>query len=477
MGQLLKSLREYADSDHLPMHMPGHKRCMGEIGNPYFIDITEIDGFDDLHHAEGILADAQKRAADLYHAEETHYLVNGSTAGVLAAVSGCTTFGGKLLMARNCHRSAYHAAFLKGLHVEYLYPQSMGSMGINGKILPKDVDNMLQSSPDTEAVLLTSPTYDGIVSDIRQIADCVHGYWIPLIVDEAHGAHFPFSAQFPEDCVSCGADVVIHSLHKTLPALTQTGLIHLNGTLADRERIRKYLTVYQTSSPSYVLMAGLDSCVEWIRTHPEAFDRYVKDLGQLREELRRLKYLELLEVPGMDETKILISLRKTKWNGQKLAEVLRQEFRIEPEMACSTYVCMITTVADTKESLERLKEALCRIDGRFTGEESAGRREAEKLHSDEVLRTESVCTFQEAEESEKEWIYIADSCGRISGDFVTVYPPGIPLLAPGELITAEVIDRLCQYEKDRLEIHGIRDGSIKTVREDGKISGRRGNCI
>ena len=271
--------------------------------------------------------------------------------------------------------------------------------------------------------------------------------------------------------------MVIHSLHKTLPALTQTGLIHLNGTLADRERIRKYLTVYQTSSPSYVLMAGLDSCVEWIRTHPESFDRYVKDLGQLREELRRLKYLELLEVPGMDETKILISLRKTKWNGQKLAEVLRQEFRIEPEMACSTYVCMITTVADTKESLERLKEALCRIDGRFTGEESAGRREAEKLHSDEVLRTESVCTFQEAEESEKEWIFVADSCGRISGDFVTVYPPGIPLLAPGELITAEVIDRLCQYEKDRLEIHGIRDGSIKTVREDGKISGRRGNCI
>lgn len=465
MGQLLKSLREYSDSDYLPMHMPGHKRRMGEIGDPYFIDITEIDGFDNLHHAEGILADAQRRAADLYHAEETHYLINGSTAGILAAVSGCTSFGGKLLMARNCHRSAYHAAFLKGLHVEYLYPQSTGSMGINGRILPEDVENMLRDDPDIEAVLLTSPTYDGIVSDVRRIAGCVHGYGIPLIVDEAHGAHFPFSVHFPEDSVSCGADVVIHSLHKTLPALTQTGLIHLNGTLADRERIRKYLTIYQTSSPSYVLMAGLDNCVEWVKTHLEAFESYAGNLRRLREELRHLEYLELLEVPGMDETKILVSLQKTGWNGQKLAGVLRQEFHIEPEMACSTYVCMITTVADTKEDLERLKEALFRIDSRFLKEGSIKRPEAKALLSDEVVRTERVCTFQEAEETEKEWIAVIDSCGRVSGDFVTVYPPGIPFLAPGERINGEVVGRLCRYGQDGLEIHGIRDGKIKTVKE------------
>ena len=477
MSQLLRSLREYADSDHLPMHMPGHKRRMGEIGDPYFIDITEIDGFDDLHHAEGILADAQKRAADLYHSEETHYLINGSTAGVLAAVSGCTSFGGKLLMARNCHRSAYHAAFLKGLHVEYLYPQSMGSMGINGRILSEDVENMLQSTPGIQAVLITSPTYDGVVSDIRQIARCVHQYGIPLIVDEAHGAHFPFSVHFPEDSVSCGADIVIHSLHKTLPALTQTGLIHLNGTLADREKIRKYLTIYQTSSPSYVLMAGLDSCVEWTRTHPEAFERYVENLHRLRDELHGMENLELLEVPGMDETKILISLRKTGWNGQKLAETLRKEFCIEPEMACSTYVCMITTVADTKESFGRLKEALFAIDGRFSKEGSGMSLEEKSFFSDEVIRTEGVCTFQEAEESEKEWVCVGDSCGKISGDFVTVYPPGIPLLAPGEKITREIVDRLYQYEKDRLEIHGMTGGKIMTVREDEKNNGRSGNRI
>lgn len=475
MSYLLKSLKEYADSDYLPMHMPGHKRCMGEIGDPYFIDITEIDGFDNLYHAEGILADAQKRASVLYHAEETHYLVNGSTSGVLAAVSGCTSFGGKILMARNCHHSAYHAAFLKGLHVQYLYPHPLGLLGINGRILPEDVENALQKSSDIEAVLITSPTYDGIVSDVREIADCVHKYQIPLIVDEAHGAHFPFSESFPEDSISCKADVVIHSLHKTLPALTQSGLIHLNGEFADRERIRKYLSVYQTSSPSYVLMAGLDSCVEWIKTNPEIFEKYMENLHKFRNRLHRLRCLMLLEVLGMDESKILISLQKTEWNGQGLARVLRNEFHIEPEMVCSTYVCLITTVADTEMSFERLEKALFETDDRIY--KMGSRAKNEKSFSDTVIKTDSVCTFQEAEEAEKESIILKDSCGRISGDFVSLYPPGVPLLAPGEIITVEIIDRLHRYEKDGLEIHGIKDGKIRTIRKGKTDYGRFGNRI
>lgn len=459
------------------MHMPGHKRRMAGIGDPYFIDITEIDGFDDLHHAEGILADAQDRAAVLYGSEETHYLVNGSTAGVLAAVSGCTSFGGRILMARNCHKSAYHAAYLKGLKVRYIYPRLTGSMGINGRILPKDVENLLREDPDMEAVLLTSPTYDGIVSDIRRIAECAHRYRVPLIVDEAHGAHLPFSSYFPEDSVSCGADVVIHSLHKTLPALTQSGLIHLNGTLADRERIRKYLAVYQTSSPSYVLMAGLDECVEWVRTHPEAFEKYTDDLRRLRDGLGSLKCLELLSVPEMDETKLLISVRRTGWSGQRLAEVLRTEFRIEPEMACGTYICMITTVMDTQESLERLKKALFTIDRRILEEGVRGPSAGQRVISDEVLRTESVCTFQEAEEAEKEWMPVADAVRRVSGDFVMLYPPGIPLLAPGERITEEIADRLCRYEKDGLWIRGIQNGRIRIIREKGEEHGRYSDRI
>lgn len=464
MGKLLKKLKDYADSDYLSMHMPGHKRCMGEIGNPYFIDITEIDGFDNLHQAEGILLEAQERAASLYGSEETHYLVNGSTAGILSAISGCTSFGGNILLARNSHKSAYHAACLRGLHVRYIYPQSDEMMGINGVILPSDVEKSLRDHPELQAVMITSPTYDGVVSDVKAIAGIVHRYGISLIVDEAHGAHFPFSGHFPEDSISCGADVVIHSLHKTLPSLTQTALIHLNGNLADRKKIRNFLSVYQSSSPSYVLMASLDNCVEWVSSHPYVFESFCKELQRVRKELRLLRSLKLLEIPGMDPCKILISVRNTGINGRELQNILRREFHVELEMACDSYVCAITTVADTKESFSRLLRALQEVDNRISGKKdffSSGSRTG----SDEVLPAVSVCTMLEAEENEKESCLLEQSEGRISGGFVTLYPPGIPILAPGEKISKEILNRLLLYERDGFEVQGIENHhSVQVLR-------------
>lgn len=463
MSELLKKLKEYADSDYLPMHMPGHKRRMGEIGNPFFIDITEIEGFDNLHHAKGILLEAQKRAASLYHSEETHYLINGSTAGILSAVSGCTSFGGKILLARNSHKSAYHAVFLRGLQMNCIYPQSAGKMGINGVILPEDVDRALQKDPDTQAVMITSPTYDGVVSDIKKIAEIVHSYGIPLIVDEAHGAHFPFSSYFPEDSVSCGADVVIHSLHKTLPTLTQTALIHLNGFRIDREKIRKFLTIYQSSSPSYVLMASLDNCVEWIGEHGADFDRFCEQLQFLRNGLRKMKRLKLLEIPGMDESKILVSVQRTGINGHELDFILREEYHIELEMACSSYVCAITSVGDTKESLDRLLKAFLNVDERLT---DAKEPQNIECSTDEALPAERVYTMLEAEECEKELCFLRDSCGRISGDFVALYPPGIPILAPGERVSREIAERLSTYVKEGFEVHGVKDNKIQVLKRE-----------
>ncbi len=460
MSELLKLLKTYADSDYLPMHMPGHKRCMRGIGDPYKIDFTEIEGLDDLHHAEGILLYAQGRAAKMYQSEETHYLVNGSTAGILSAVAGCTTFGGTLLMARNSHKSVYHGALLKGLQTVYLYPQSMSSLGINGVILPEDVDLALRSNPEIQAVVITSPTYDGVVSDVEEIARITHSYGVPLIVDEAHGAHFPFSDRFPKDSVSCGADVVIHSLHKTLPALTQSALIHLNGPLIDRERIRKYLAVYQTSSPSYVLMAGIDECMEWVRTHVQAFEDFFEELMKFRTELRKMKSLELLKIPGMDLSRILLSVRHTGIHGTELAAFLREEHHIETEMACGTYVCAITTVMDTKRSLERFCHALFQADSRLC------RRTDTENFTDEVIRTKSVYTLLQAEEAKKEPVLLKDACKRISGTFVMLYPPGIPLLAPGEIITEELLFRIRQYMERELEVRGIYMDRIWAVKEE-----------
>lgn len=463
MSKLYEQLKEYADSDYLPMHMPGHKRRMGDIGNPFFIDITEIEGFDNLHHAEGILKEAQQRAARLYHSDETHYLVNGSTAGILSAVSGCVSFGGKILLARNSHKSAYHAVMLRGLHAEYIYPQFLNEMGINGPVLPVDVKKKLEEHPDIQAVMITSPTYDGIVSDVTAIAEIVHAHGIPLIVDEAHGAHFPFSEHFPKDSISCGADVVIHSLHKTLPSLTQTALIHLNGELIDRGKIRKYLTIYQSSSPSYVLMASLDNCVEWIGFNREVFESFWEILHDCRKRLHCMKVLRLLEVSGMDESKILISVRGAGMSGQRLALILRERYHIEPEMACSSHVCAITSVGDTEESIGRLRDALIRIDRELQVQSLPT---DQIVRSDTVIPTESICTLLDAEEQEKEECLLEESCGRVSGDFVTLYPPGIPILTPGEQISREIIERVQRYLEDGFEVHGVSGGCIQVLKRE-----------
>lgn len=445
------------------MHMPGHKRRMKSPADPYSIDITEIDGFDNLHHAQGILKEAQERAAALYHSQETFYLVNGSTAGILSAVSGCTSFGGRILIARNCHRCVYHAALLKGLRVDYVYPRPAGDMGINGVIFPEDVDKILNMHPDIEAVLVTSPTYDGVVSDIGRIVSVVHSHGLPLIVDEAHGAHFPFSGYFPEDSVSCGADVVIHSLHKTLPSPTQTALIHLNGDLIDRPRIREYLGIYQSSSPSYVLMAGIDDCIEWVSRHPRAFDDFFHVLQKSRGTLEGMEKLKLLEFPGADPSKILVRARGAGMNGYELSQTLRKQYHIEAEMACASYICAIAAVMDTEKELNRFCRALLETDRQLSG--SADSTDIPEC-IDQVLPTESVCTIREASERKKTACLLADAAGEISGVFVSLYPPGIPLLVPGEAITREIADKITWYVENGFEIQGMEDGTIEVLKEN-----------
>lgn len=230
---LLKRLKEYGDSDFYPFHMPGHKRqyrdpFLSEFPNPFSIDITEINGFDNLHHPEGILKDSMEWAAEIYGSDKTYYLVNGSSCGILSAISATVDSRGTILMSRNCHKSAFHGVFLNQLNAKYIYPQFISEMGLQGGILAEDVEGLLKKYPDIDAVLVVSPTYDGVVSDIKAIAQVVHRFGVPLIVDEAHGAHFSFGKNngFPVSALDLGADIVIQSLHKTLPSLTQTALLH-----------------------------------------------------------------------------------------------------------------------------------------------------------------------------------------------------------------------------------------------------------
>ena len=366
MEYLYEKLEAYGKSDYYGFHMPGHKRNsdVTRANLPYGIDITEIEGFDNLHHAEEIIREAEVRAASMYHAEETHYLINGSTAGILSAVMGCTKKGGKILMARNCHKSVYNAVFMNQLHPIYIYPE-------NGAINPGEVKRILEENPNVKSVVITSPTYEGVVSDVERIAGIVHEKGIPLIMDEAHGAHFGFHPYFPKNSNTLGADIVIHSLHKTLPSLTQTALLHMNGELANRTDIREYVHMLQSSSPSYILMAGIDECVRFVgERSSDVFDNYVKRLESVRKRISRLSVLKLIETEKYDRSKIVTAVGNhgdediNRFTGKQLYDVLKDKYLLQPEMASGSYVVLMTSPADTDEGMERLVSALEEIERR-----------------------------------------------------------------------------------------------------------------
>lgn len=469
---LLEQLEQYGSSDYYPLHMPGHKRHISHFGDPFAIDITEIDGFDNLHHAQGILLEAQKRAAQLYGAEESFYLVNGSTCGILAAVSAATQRGDTVLMARNCHKAVYHAVFLNGLHAEYLYPEADMERGINGSILPEQVRRALegQEAQRISAVVITSPTYDGVVSDIRRIAAEVHRAGAVLIVDEAHGAHFPMHEYFPETSLACGADLVINSLHKTMPALTQSALLHVQGSRIDRERLRQYLGIYQTSSPSYVLMAAMDRCVGLMQDRgEELFAVFTERLEKMRLELGKMKRLYLvtgkeseLSAFDYDRSKVLISTERCVYSGRELAEILRDEYHLEVEMDAPEYVTAIMTVSDTQEGFDRLTRALLEVDRELTETPKTMRKIKQQGHRwiktlRSLPKNKEVMTIEAAANSEAHAVWLRESAGCISAEFVYLYPPGIPLLVPGEQITQELLEEFSYYRKCGFELQGLAD--------------------
>ncbi len=491
---LEEKLIAYNRSRAYPFHMPGHKRCM-DFPNPYELDITEIEGFDNLHHAQGVLQEAQERAARLYGADHSYYLVNGSTCGILAAISAAVPKGGRVLVARNCHKSVYHALMLREAKPEYVYP-AVTAAGVCGQIAVSAVCDALQQYPDCCAVILTSPTYDGIVSDVAQLAACIHEKGIPLIVDAAHGAHFGFVPQFPESPLQAGADAVIVSIHKTLPSFTQTALLHLRGERILPAHVEEYLDVYETSSPSYVLMAGMDRC---IRIMEEEGSRLLAELSdrldrfdtrmQALQRLRILRREELTpeEAYDFDRSKLLILTDRTGRTGIWLQEQLRKRYGLELEMACSSYALALTSLMDTEEGLRRLGDALCELDAELAAEsditegkvsgpvgEAVGRAGSESGQSaaeEKPLAAylyrapEQVLPIAQAMEADGRKVPPEEAVGAVSRSYVVPYPPGIPALVPGERIDAQTVADILKLRRLGIEVEGL-DGKnrIKIVK-------------
>ena len=581
-------LISYSDAGIYPFHMPGHKRQPSGFIDPYRMDITEIDGFDNLHHAEGILQEAQQRAAELYGARRSFYLVNGSTRGILAAICAAAGRGGRILMARNCHKAVYHALIISGAEADDIYPIITRS-DLQGQITPRQVQDALGSGKEYQAVVITSPTYEGVISDVAGIAAVCHAKGIPLIVDSAHGAHLGLgcggaassarseerkdrgaaeddpagekitsksaaecggksgsrSAEacgtksgraagnaggwggFPAHAVSAGADAVIMSLHKTLPSPTQTALLHLNSDRIAESRIRQYLSVFETSSPSYLLMAGMDACIRMLAEEgEERFARYRERLRSFYRsvgDLRRLHVMRAEDFPreeafAWDDSKILVFSEES---GAQLSRMLLKRYRLQMEMASGRYVLGMTSMMDTEEGFARLSEALHEIDagmcrraeadaagnargrqdvtGNACGKQDAagnarGKRDAAgNAHGGQDV-TGNACGKQDAagdargkrdvtegfvarmyagserrlpirraSELPSAEVDFSEAEGKICAEFIALYPPGIPLIVPGEVISREFLERITLCVRMGLQMESRSDLSSRRI--------------
>lgn len=463
--ELLEQLRGYGESNIYPMHMPGHKQKNNllSMGEPVGIDITEIDGFDNLHNAEGILAQAMARAAKLWGARATRFLVNGSTSGLLIAISALCPKGSEIIVARNCHLSVWHAIELCELSPICSMPSIDRASGVLGSLTPVQLEEAFVKAPHAAAVVVTSPTYEGVVSDITSLAKVAHAHGAWLIVDEAHGAHLGFSDFFPRSAVKCGADIVIQSTHKTLPALTQTALLHLCGDSLPVERIDHFSKIYQTSSPSYLLMASIDQCTHLLeKSRKELFNAYSVRLASFYEKVCSMKYLKLLDKRdcfyGFDRGKLYISTLSSNITGRELYDRLRNEYFIQPEMATASGCLCMTSIADTDEGVERLADALLSIDARLG--------EGAPILPNEYALPLRVCTPALAFERQQNFVSLSEAIGKVSGEFVYAYPPDIPLLTPGELINNELVEAFRLYASNGVRLSSSL-GKLNLAARDG----------
>lgn len=511
-----EELTKYIAEQKYPWHMPGHKRrdCFksdgfwldkkaadrissetmtDRWGQMFAYDFTEAKDLDDMHKPESFIKKCLEELRTVYGTHQTYMLVNGATGGILAAIHACCKQGDYILMARNCHKSVYNGVSLLQLHPEYLLPEITEDTGIFLDIKPEMVRQrincMVQAGKKPAALLLTSPTYEGVLSDITEISRISNQYDIPLIVDAAHGAHLAFMGEnYPLSAVKCGADIVIESAHKTLPSLTQTALLHVMNPKYS-SRLERYLGIFQTSSPSYLFMQSLEKAVCYCQSAKAEFEAYLRHLQEFRKGCQKFKKLILFE-PGQkvyayDIGKLVFQIspssfityqnKKQPLTGMLLLELLAEEYGQICEMAAADYVIAMTSVMDSPQAFDNLFHALQEIDERIVADTSRSSINMDLQADADGIDTESKTDADrsgidyhlfahipelrmlpgEAWNSDSYLLELALAEGFIAGEYVYAYPPGIPVVVPGEVISAEVIKNVHYMLKQQLNVAGV----------------------
>ena len=438
-------ITDYLEKDTVSFHMPGHKgsQLYRRFGYHNFLDhfmdydITEIPGADNLFQTESVIKGVQDHYARLYTCKKSYILINGTSGGNIAAVLASVSRGKQLIMARNCHKSVFNALTLGGIRPVYAYPEMIEEFGISGAVSPSEIQRLIKENPDAQAVLITSPNYYGVCSDIRSIAEIAHRSGKVLIVDEAHGAHLHFSDQLPLSAIQSGADIVINSTHKTLASLTQSAALHYNTDLVDQYILEDKLQCIQSTSPSYVLMTSMDICADLLEKHRDILmEEWIENLNGFYERISKIPGVRTMgKMAGLDWTKINFSLADLGISGSQADAILMEDYNIYIELFTGDLVMAMTGMGNTKTDYERLANALEDISQRQ--QSSQVRINPANSNANALSPPKQAAMFEIP--VEKKRVKLSDSAGMICASSIIPYPPGIPLICPGERIEADAI--------------------------------------
>jgi arginine decarboxylase len=469
---LIDALKACTNRPHTPFYTPGHKRGMGIspiltdlLGKEVFrADLTELAELDNLFTPQSVILAAQELAAEVFGAEKTWFLVNGSTCGIEAAILATCRTGDKIILPRNVHSSVISGLILSGAIPIFIYPAYNSDLDIAHSITPKSVKTALAKHPDAKAVLIVYPSYNGVCGDLPAIAHITHQYNIPLIVDEAHGAHFHFHPDLPTSALTAGADLTVQSIHKTLGAMTQASMLHIQGNRIDIDRVNKALQLVQSTSPSFILLASLDAARQQMAIDGKKLLSQTLELAnKARNEINQIPGLSILQSSDflkLDQTRLTVNVSQLGITGFT-AEDLINEMGVTPEFSSLENLIFIITIGNTESDIQNLIQKLFNL---TQVKSLTSECQPCKNKNDDMVAHFMCISPREAFFANSETLPIEKTPERICAEIICPYPPGIPVLMPGELITKTALEYLQEIQKIGSFITGCADETLQTIK-------------
>jgi len=472
---LLDTLLARAKRKVISFHTPGHKNGRGIDNklasftgrNLFALDVTVFPEVDSLHDPTGPIKKAQALMAEAYGVEHSFFLVNGSSVGNMAMIMSACRPGESIIISRNAHKSTLGGIILSGVWPIWIQPSVDQNLDVLFDATPEQVEKTLKQFPEAKAVFVTSPTYNGIATNLKKIAEICHARGKVLLVDEAHGAHLPFHPDFPMGAIKAGADLAVQSTHKTLSAMSQGSVLHFNSKLVEMSRVRRMISLLQTTSPSYLTMASLDLARKQMVTQGrELSERLIHNCERARAQINQLKNFSCftrgeIQRKGfdLDVTKLTINVTRSGYAGQRISEILAREFNIQVDAADLFNLIAITGTGTTRKDLDSLVHALGDIDHRSQGEAENWVLRIPSLSTELVMNPRDVFLLYRSKR-----VPLRKAIGHISAQPLTPYPPGIPVLIPGERVTLEIVEYLEELTERAVRVSGQEAEALKTVR-------------